>query len=963
MQLRSLRVQLTTLVAGLLLSYGALAQNKPHPATVPVGQARSNLAGLNAAGSCPNYSGPLDSIGVPVGQSASFVVLSGPAPEEGYTWGVYSADPSIVAAGNATQGFVPVVTTAPGETTSTPFTLYGVGVGQTTLILEALSGNAEGNETPMTAWAVNPGNDSSFVDANFPYNSCRVDGGSSISGDPSVLANCGGNVEGTVSDGVSQLLLRVQSGLQGTACFSITSSSDLDQGSISTGVTSTQSVGAYDYGFSFYQAPATYGDASESRQVQVQFSFAPSIGNANTTSFTAPLTVIRPPSVLIHGLWSNSGAWSTVWDRSGFLEVNSRADYHATNASNFSVNAPMVKAFVADGLQKVRDLGYAATQADVVAHSMGGLLTRLYAGSSAYQRPDNFGLGDVRRLVTLDTPHSGASTANLIVSLNANSLVFRALGDLLSGIRGVGFSTPIFNQGAVCDLAENSPALQSLADGTNLSSQVITATGGPPGTASGGPYWLPLELALTAQACFINSPVPVGCAYIFPQDVVDDFRFRQQNDAIVPLSSEQGGIGGINFPTYIHTSVTGGADVANQTFTLLDGPSSAFVNALPGVGSNGLGNPLTVPGRGTALDQSDYASQCTVAGAPLNPGSTSLALIQQRTGTTNLVSKGKAVPSARSNAETTDARLVIASPANGQVFTPGSSITVTVQVASSLRLEGGSVASDIPGIAPATGTGYTGTSYLAQLTIPATFAGSVTLTPAALDTSGNPVRGVATTISVVPAAPPTSLTVLSGTYHHFTALGSTGSIHVLGNYAQQTSFDLTSSATGTTYYSSNPQVLTVDSEGNVQALGYGTAVVTVQNGALKAFAAYDVESTTTALPPQNLTTQVTVHLSGFQLNRNTGFYAQTATLTNTQAIPLVGPLYLVVSALSGGVTLTSSGSTKAIQPAGSSYVRLQLPDGFTLAPGASVALNLQFLNPSQTRIGYSANIFRTLTNP
>ena len=229
---------------------------------------------------------------------------------------------------------------------------------------------------------------------------------------------------------------------------------------MSTALAATETAGALEYGFSFYQAPAEYGDSSDSRQVQIQFSFAPNIGNSNTTSITAPLTVIRPPVVLIHGLWSNpQTAWPGIWDRQGPYYVTSRADYHATNASSFSVNFPSVQTFVGNGLQTVHDLGFAATQADVVGHSMGGLLTRLYAGSPVFERPDNLNLGDIHRLITIDTPHFGASLANLIVSMNANSLVFRALGDVFAVATFYGATSDTIQNGAVCDLAENSPAL------------------------------------------------------------------------------------------------------------------------------------------------------------------------------------------------------------------------------------------------------------------------------------------------------------------------------------------------------------------------------------------------------------------------------------------------------------------------------------------------------------------------
>ncbi len=70
-------------------------------------------------------------------------------------------------------------------------------------------------------------------------------------------------------------------------------------------------------------------------------------------------------------------------------------------------------------------LGFAATQADVVGHSMGGVLPRVYArgaplperaadadplspGAGWYRRADNFHQGDINRLITIGSTHKGS---------------------------------------------------------------------------------------------------------------------------------------------------------------------------------------------------------------------------------------------------------------------------------------------------------------------------------------------------------------------------------------------------------------------------------------------------------------------------------------------------------------------------------------------------------------------------
>ncbi|GBE05313.1 bacterial Ig-like domain [bacterium BMS3Abin10] len=55
-------------------------------------------------------------------------------------------------------------------------------------------------------------------------------------------------------------------------------------------------------------------------------------------------------------------------------------------------------------------------------------------------------------------------------------------------------------------------------------------------------------------------------------------------------------------------------------------------------------------------------------------------------------------------------------------------------------------------------------------------------------------------------------------------------LHVFGIYSDNVNRELTSSASGTTYTSSNEQVVTVSPEGKVTAQGIGKAKITVRNG-------------------------------------------------------------------------------------------------------------------------------------
>src|ERR1035438_5419805 len=247
------------------------AHNVLSAASLPSAQAQQALPAASLPPGCPDYTGVLSAFGVPVGQEIQLEVYSDPAPPGGYYWNVYSSNPNILAAGNTTQGFIPQVYTPEGSQYSSPFSVFGVAVGETSFVIQETSPGIGYSYTPSTAWAVNPGASSPFLDANPPSNTCLAAGTGVLSADPNVLSTCGSNVNGAVTDGVTQLLLRIVAGLQGTGCYSITSTGPPDQGSITSAIVSTQAAGSYDYGFSYYLAPNGYGagDTSSSRQVQV----------------------------------------------------------------------------------------------------------------------------------------------------------------------------------------------------------------------------------------------------------------------------------------------------------------------------------------------------------------------------------------------------------------------------------------------------------------------------------------------------------------------------------------------------------------------------------------------------------------------------------------------------------------------------------------------------------------------
>jgi pimeloyl-ACP methyl ester carboxylesterase len=942
-----------------LAALGASVHAAPHVHVASKSSGNASAATTAAPSGCPNQGGILQVVSVPVANTVTlYIVVDEPSPIT-TTFQIVSTNPAIVG-GSQNQGFIPQVTLQEGDTESSPFNIYGQSVGESMLEATDLSGYYSPLVVPVTSWDLNAG-DSTYklINANPADNPCRDPGSGSITTDPALLATCGTSAKGVATDGVTILLMRLSAALPGTGCYAVTSlSSGLDPGQVQTAVNTTQASAGLQEAFSLYTAPMYYGDSSNSRTVQFTFYYTPSqtLGNGNTSMFTANLTAVRPPVVLIHGIWSSGASWPNFYLKNDQSHWTFAADYAATNASSFSVNYPTVQTWVADGLEKAWGSGIAATQADVIAHSMGGLLTRLYASSTKFQRIDNLNQGDVRRLVTLDTPHLGATFANLVVGLH--NAVPVATEQTVASITG-----GVITQGAVCDLSENSQALTGLNASTMLTGMVVTATGAPAG-APGSPalYWNgfhgknSFEAALTKQVCEQPTFFGLGCnqyAYVFPQSTVNGFRFLQMNDSVVALSDQQGGIaGGTNYPNLVHSgfrifginivpAINNNSGVASQVYTLLDQSSSDFVSAFPAVGSAGNGLPVTVPGRGSGLDVKDWAAQCT-PGSPMEPvAGSNVRRGAVRTASSPLVQ--------------------ITSPTAGQTFTTSQTIAVNVQVDASLNATDGVLfTSGLDEYGPAT---FSATSFTVSIPASDYFTGSLALTPAVSDVNGNLTFGAPVSIGIKPSTAPSSVYLSEHNYYPSPTDGSQ-ELHLIGSYPDGLLLDLTSSASGSTYVSSDTNVITVDSEGNFAITGTGIASIRASNSGFSDYAVFVVENPQNPLPPLNVTNSASITISGFTLNRQTGLFVGHLTISASGNTAVPGPIVLLLNDLSNGVSLVNGNGTTVNTNPGTPYMSLTLPgQGLLFAPGQSLTVPLEFLDPSRALISFNPSLIRTSQAP
>jgi hypothetical protein len=98
--------------------------------------------------------------------------------------------------------------------------------------------------------------------------------------------------------------------------------------------------------------------------------------------------------------------------------------------------------------------------------------------------------------------------------------------------------------------------------------------------------------------------------------------------------------------------------------------------------------------------------------------------------------------------------------------------------------------------------------------------------------------------------------------------------------------------------------------------------------------------------PADVSADADVVLSGVRLNRTTGRYVGTASVTNKSGQSLTGPVSLVLDLAASVRLFNADGTTCKITPVGREFINLPLT-GNQLPPGATAQVTLEFDNPER----------------
>lgn len=357
-----------------------------------------------------------------------------------------------------------------------------------------------------------------------------------------------------------------------------------------------------------------------------------------------PVLILRPPVALIHGLWGDPSDWnnfsplfSTVAGTDprfnvGLADYNgppvapivsSTPDYSQfagglgkgvlpsakANSLGFQYNAPALIEEITDLIELLKQgqntahTQIAATQADVVAHSMGGDISRTFPlvnnssfgitvpDQTTFLSPNNFGQGSIHKLITIDSPNLGSPLATQLLN-GQNGCVAGILASrnmpAFSSVQLAYESATISIPGAVGDLVDSplSQALQNIAaPGQHvLPTALIAGTINSANLAGLATDATALGLQTTCGTLFRN---PIALALPNWPSIFGN----QANDAIVSLNSQLNGLsadtnsvfdGNLHSPGtetlgFIGPSVLDQGPVPKQVINLLNTPVTNVV--------------------------------------------------------------------------------------------------------------------------------------------------------------------------------------------------------------------------------------------------------------------------------------------------------------------------------------------------------------------------------------------------
>ena len=292
-----------------------------------------------------------------------------------------------------------------------------------------------------------------------------------------------------------------------------------------------------------YQHPRLLDSSDPCKLIHLQV-----INTAGSDSLVLeyPMYLYRAPVVMMHGLWSDRNVFATLnsalmsyglWPSVLTLRCNYPSD------RSFQENKAAALSAVKTAILMARNNNFSSGRVNVVAHSMGGDIARLFI-----QDDDQYD-DDICRLITLNTPHSGSQLANWLYE---HPIPY---GTILSWFGKNPFG------GAVEDLRVDSDAIVNRLNGETLNGSIVPSrTIVTQTTLSQASGWVGGILH------FLSLDNPIEDI----DTILADLYNGEENDIVVPVSSQGGGAApSTTFPDQSHFSTNDG-EIIDEVIVLLN---------------------------------------------------------------------------------------------------------------------------------------------------------------------------------------------------------------------------------------------------------------------------------------------------------------------------------------------------------------------------------------------------------
>jgi len=279
----------------------------------------------------------------------------------------------------------------------------------------------------------------------------------------------------------------------------------------------------------------------------------------------AKLPVAPPPVVLVHGLWGDASSLQGIQDylrsikpwsaNPGTVNVMQYAtdlafDYTEPKSPPSRVPpASSLGSAIQTALALLDKKQFVGGRVDIVAHSMGGLVSRYFSQLGAYRGLRDRNLGQFHEIVTVDTPELGSEVATFLIDhrgAREQAPSGSEAGQVWDGLCGTGSSTTVqscFDANSMALVPLSGPYHGSLAKGPvrplEPGSPDIAGLKNPPNIPDA--IWRANSAIAPSDSALARSLNDlIGAVYSDPNTApkIDAILQHKANDALVTLPSQ-----------------------------------------------------------------------------------------------------------------------------------------------------------------------------------------------------------------------------------------------------------------------------------------------------------------------------------------------------------------------------------------------------------------------------------------